>query len=52
MQLLEAVYAVCKPLNIVACDLNELSPVYDPSGISTAAALKILRELLLAMNAG
>ncbi len=52
MQLLEAMYAVCKPLNIVACDLNELSPVYDPSGISTAAALKILRELLLAMNVG
>lgn len=52
MQLLEAVYAVCKPLNIVACDLNELCPVYDPSGISTAAALKILRELLLAMNVG
>ncbi len=52
MQLLEAVYAVCKPLNIVACDLNELSPVYDPSGIATAAALKILRELLLAMSIG
>jgi agmatinase len=49
MQLLEAVYAVCKPLNIVACDINELCPVYDPSGISTAAALKILRELLLAL---
>lgn len=52
MQLLEAVYTVCKPLNIVACDLNELSPVYDPSGIATAAALKILRELLLAMSIG
>lgn len=52
MQLLEAVYAVCKPLNIVACDINELSPVYDPSGIATAAALKVLRELLLAMSIG
>lgn len=50
MQLLEAVYTVCKPLNIVACDLNELSPVYDQSGIATAVALKILRELLLAIN--
>lgn len=52
MQLLEAVYTVCKPLTIVACDLNELSPVYDPSGIATAAALKILRELLLALSVG
>ncbi len=50
IQLVEAVYTVCKPLNIVACDINELSPVYDQSGIATAAALKILRELLLAIN--
>ena len=49
MQLLEAVYEVCR-LNIVGCDLCELCPVYDPSGISTAAALKILREMLLAMR--
>jgi agmatinase len=48
MELLEAVYAVCG-LNIVACDLTELAPVYDPSGASTAVALKILRELLLAL---
>jgi len=48
MELLEAVYAVCG-LDIVACDLTELAPVYDPSGASTAAALKILRELLLAL---
>lgn len=47
-ELLEAVYTVCG-LNIVGCDLTELCPVYDPSGISTAAALKILRELLLAL---
>jgi agmatinase len=50
MQLLNAIYTVCKPLNIVACDLNELSPVYDQSGIATAAALKILRELLIAVS--
>ncbi len=49
LQLLQAVYAVCG-LNIVACDLVELSPVYDPSGASTAVALKILRELLLALH--
>lgn len=35
------------PLNIVGCDVNELSPVYDQSGVSTAVACKIIRELLL-----
>jgi agmatinase len=48
MQLLEAVYEVCR-LHIVAADLCELAPVYDPSGASTAVALKLLREMLLAM---
>lgn len=47
-QLLDAVYKVCN-LNIAGCDLTELCPVYDQSGISTAAALKILREMLLAL---
>ena len=36
-------------LNVVAADINELSPPYDPSGTSTAAACKVLRELLLAV---
>ena len=35
-------------LNIVGYDLMELSPHYDPSGASTAAACKLLREMLLA----
>lgn len=34
-------------LDIVAADMNELSPVYDQSGVSTAVACKILREVLL-----
>ena len=46
MQLLEAMRQVCG-LNIIGCDLVELAPVYDQSGVSTAAALKVLRELLL-----
>ena len=46
LQLLEAVRKVCK-LDLVACDINELCPVYDQSGASTAVALKIVRELLL-----
>jgi agmatinase len=36
-----------KNLNIVACDVVELSPHYDQSGISTMAACKIIRELLM-----
>lgn len=34
-------------LNIVAADMNELSPIYDNSGASTALACKLLREMLL-----
>ncbi len=34
-------------LDIVAADMNELSPVYDQSGASTALACKLLREILL-----
>lgn len=36
-----------KKLNIVASDINELAPNLDPSGASTAAALKIWREWTL-----
>lgn len=46
-QLRRAALLVCKTANIVGCDVNELSPHYDPSGISTAVACKIVREMLL-----
>lgn len=49
LELLEAILKV-SGLNIVACDVNELSPVYDQSGVSTAVACKVLRELLLAVQ--
>ncbi|MBD7985578.1 agmatinase [Sporosarcina sp. Sa2YVA2] len=49
MDLLQAILTV-SGLNIVACDVNELSPVYDQSGVSTAVACKVLRELLLAIT--
>ncbi len=49
LQLLEAIRAV-GTLNIVGMDINELSPIYDPSGRSTALACKTLRELLLAVT--
>lgn len=38
----KAAEKVCSRANVVACDVNELSPHYDPSGISTAAACKII----------
>lgn len=39
-------------LNIVGADVVELSPQYDTSGASTAAACKVLRELTLAALRG
>lgn len=49
VQLLEAILKVGE-LNIVGCDINELSPLLDASGASTAVALKVLRELLLKLE--
>lgn len=49
MELLEAIKKVAK-LSIVAMDMNELSPIYDQTGASTAAACKILREILLLLE--
>ncbi len=48
MQLLGAMRKVCEA-NIVAADVNELAPMLDPTGVSTATACKVLRELLLAL---
>ncbi len=47
-QLLQAILLVAK-CNVVAADVNELAPMLDPSGVSTATACKVLRELLLAL---
>lgn len=49
-ELRKAVTLVCSKLDIVGCDVNELSPHYDQSGASTAVACKIIREMLLAMT--
>ena len=35
--------------SIVGADVNELAPMLDPSGVSTATACKVVRELLLAV---
>lgn len=45
-ELLDAVLRLHE-LDIVGCDINELSPHYDQSGTSTAVACKIVREILL-----
>ena len=50
MQLFEALKTVCIGSNIVGLDVNELCPPYDQTGASTAAACKIIRELLLSIK--
>jgi len=44
--------ALCsfKGLNIVAADVVELAPLLDSSGVSTAVACKVMREVLLLMG--
>lgn len=49
-ELISGIITVGGLLNVAAADINELSPPYDPSGVSTAAACKALRELLLAIH--
>lgn len=49
MELLEALKKVSS-LSIVGMDMNELSPIYDQSGASTALACKILREIVLLLS--
>ena len=46
---LNAILTVSKT-NIIGADVNELAPMLDASGVSTAMACKVLRELLLALN--
>lgn len=48
-ELLDALLSI-SGLNIVGCDITELSPVYDQSGTSTVTACKILREILLILG--
>lgn len=48
----ELLYAILKVsrTNIVGADINELAPMLDSSGASTATACKVLRELILSIN--
>lgn len=45
-ELMTAVQLVCST-NVVGCDVVELAPMLDSSGVSTATACKVVREMLL-----
>ena len=49
-ELLQAVLSVCRGCRVIGCDVNELCPPFDQSGVSTAVAGKIVREMLLALQ--
>ena len=48
LELMNAARTVLRT-NVVALDINELSPVYDNSGSSTMLACKLLREVLVSI---
>ncbi len=50
MELLHAAGKVIRGCQVVGCDMVELSPPLDATGASTAAALKLLREMLLCLS--
>ena len=49
LQLLDAIQTVCTT-NVIGADVNELAPSLDTSGVSTATACKVVRELILAID--
>lgn len=50
IELMRAMSQVLHSHQVVACDIVELAPTLDPSGVSTMTALKILREMLLLLK--
>ena len=52
LELLQAILTACKGADIIGCDVNELCPSYDPTGVSSAVAGKIIREFLIGLCAG
>ena len=48
--LMNAMALVAENCRVVGCDLVELAPSLDASGVSTIVACKLLRELLLALK--
>ena len=39
----------CRGLNLVGCDLVEVSPIYDPTGATALTAANLLFEMLCVM---
>lgn len=52
LELLRAALMVIERCRVIGCDLVELAPNYDSSGISTATALKLMREMLIQLGIG
>lgn len=48
-ELRKALMTICSRLNIVGLDVTELAPTLDATGVSTAVAGKLVRELLLGL---
>ena len=46
---LEKLFTSISQLNVVGADIVELSPHFDASGVSTAVACKVLREMILSI---
>jgi len=46
---LEQLFSLLKDINVVGFDIVELSPHIDASGVSTAVACKVLREMILSI---
>lgn len=49
-ELRKALTFVCQHCNIVGLDINELAPNLDTTGVSTAVACKVVREVLLSLK--
>lgn len=46
----ECIYPALRKLNIVGADIVELSPMLDATGVSTAVAAKVVRDIALILN--
>ncbi len=47
---LERLFQVLQRVNVIGADVVELNPGIDPTGVSSIAAAKIVRELLLVVG--
>ncbi len=50
LEVMQAIIMIASHVQVIGMDVNELCPIYDQSGVSTAIACKIIREALLALE--